>query len=303
MTQEKMPVLLVFFNRPDTTIEVIKAIKKYEPKKLYLASDGPRDHKEDEKDVVEKARKLVLNEIDWDCEIKTLFREKNVGCGPGVSGAISWFFENEEMGIILEDDCVPNEDFFKFCAEMLKIYKDDKSVMQINGSNPFGETSSNLFIKTIYDRIWGWATWADRWQKYSYTMQQWPEYTQNKKQILKRYYWLEGKIHDTYWKMGKKKLAERKETTWDSQWAFCIVMNNGHCIQPNVNLIQNIGFDAGTHFNADTISTFETVDFGSLEFPLLFSEQTSKTHEQKEANDFMRNKTKAFVKKFFKKFF
>ena len=295
--QEKVPVLLIIFNRPDTTLAVIDSIKRYKPSQIYIASDGPRDYKEEEKAVVEQTRKLVLNNIDWDCEIKTLFREKNVGCGRGPSGAISWFFEHVEMGIILEDDCVPDEKFFVFCAEMLKKYKSDKTIMQINGSNPFGEKSSNLYLKTIHERIWGWATWADRWQKYSYSMRQWDEYLTNKKLFLNRYYWLEGKIYDTYWKMMKKELQEQTETAWDTQWAFCIVMNHGFCLQPNVNLIQNIGFDSGTHFSGPTNSTFKTVDYGTMTLPFQFSEKTGKDHDRKEALDFMRKKVVAFIRK------
>ena len=300
MIQGKVPVLLVIFNRPDTTLQVINSIKQYKPEHLYIASDGPRDYRE--KKIVESTRKLVLNNIDWDCEVKTLFREKNVGCGHGVAGAISWFFEHVQMGIILEDDCLPNQDFFSFCAAMLNKFENDESIMQINGSNPFGEKSSNLYFKTIYDRIWGWATWADRWEKFSYKMDQWHEYSTNKKQFLQRYYWLEGKIHDTYWKMMKKNLQRQNETSiWDNQWAFSIIMNGGYCLQPNVNLIQNIGLNSGTHFNGPTNSKFKTVDFGTLALPLQLSEKTAKEHDRKEALDFMKKKTIAFVKKSLKK--
>ncbi|MBV5343931.1 nucleotide-diphospho-sugar transferase, partial [bacterium] len=104
-SEDKVPVLLVIFNRPDTTLKVMEAIRKYQPKMLYVASDGARAEKHGEKEIVQNTRDLVLQNVDWPCEVKTVFREENIGCGYGVSSAITWFLEHEEMGIILEDDC------------------------------------------------------------------------------------------------------------------------------------------------------------------------------------------------------
>jgi hypothetical protein len=107
-----IPILFMVFNRLDTTYKVFEQLRKIAPQKLYIASDGPRNNRENEKERVEAVREYVLKSIDWDCEVKTLFREENLGCGKAVSGAITWFFENEEMGIILEDDCLPSISFF-----------------------------------------------------------------------------------------------------------------------------------------------------------------------------------------------
>jgi GR25 family glycosyltransferase involved in LPS biosynthesis len=108
-------ILFLVFNRLDTVKQVFEAIRQAKPPRFYIASDGPRYDRIGEKEKVEQVRKYILNTIDWECEVKTLFREQNFGCGRAVSSAITWFFEQEEQGIILEDDCLPTTSFFPYC--------------------------------------------------------------------------------------------------------------------------------------------------------------------------------------------
>ena len=117
------PVLFIVFNRFDTAQKVFEQIRLAQPPRLYIASDGARENVENEKTIVENIRKWILENIDWDCEVKTLFREKNLGCDINISKAISTFFENETDGIILEDDCLPSQSFFKYCEMALDKYK------------------------------------------------------------------------------------------------------------------------------------------------------------------------------------
>ena len=128
-------VLFLIFNRLDTTKQVFEAIRQAKPPRLYIAADGARSSREGEAEKVQAVREYIIQNIDWECEVKTLFREQNLGCKYAVSGAIDWFFENEEMGIILEDDCLPSQSFFWFCEELLERYKDDMRVWHIGGSN------------------------------------------------------------------------------------------------------------------------------------------------------------------------
>jgi GR25 family glycosyltransferase involved in LPS biosynthesis len=182
----RTPILFLIFNRPHYTEKVIASIRRVKPAKLYIAADGPRQDKTGEKELCEQTRSLVLNSIDWECEVKTLFQEKNLGCGLGVSTGIFWFFENEEQGIILEDDVVANRSFFKFCEELLEKYKNDKNVWTIGGYNCQGISvlkESYAFTKTFY--CWGWATWNDRWKHFSLNVKKLKEnilddYTKNK---------------------------------------------------------------------------------------------------------------------------
>ena len=138
------PVLFLIFNRPETTIQVFSAIKKAQPNRLYIAADGPRSEYPDEENHCKIARTIATN-VDWDCEVKTLFRDQNLGCRLAVSQAIDWFFEQEPEGIILEDDCLPDQSFFWFCNELLERYRDDTRIMHIGGTNfQFGKNRTNL---------------------------------------------------------------------------------------------------------------------------------------------------------------
>ena len=115
----KSAVLFIIFNRPDTTKKVFDQIKAGKPGRLYIAADGPRMNRPGEEVLCRQTREII-NDVDWPCEVKTLFRQTNQGCKEAVSSAIAWFFENEEEGIILEDDCLPNNSFFRFCDTLLE---------------------------------------------------------------------------------------------------------------------------------------------------------------------------------------
>ena len=241
----KTAVLFMVFNRPDTTKQVFEAIRKAKPPKLYVAADGPRADKTGEQEKCEQVRRIAT-QLDWDCEVKILFREKNLGCRIGVSSAIDWFFENEEEGIILEDDCLPSQSFFWFCEELLERYRDDMRIMAVSGDNfqkgPARNEFSYYFSR--FNHCWGWASWRRAWSYYEKDMQSWPyirdnDYMQDillDKAAVK--YW--GKIFET---------AYRNEIdSWAYRWTFSCWVQNGLTVLPNVNLVSNIGFDGdATH--------------------------------------------------------
>ena len=133
----KTPVLFLVFNRPDTTKKVFEKIRLAKPRKLYVVSDGSREGNIRDREKIKIVREIVTR-IDWQCKLKTLFRDENLGCKKGVSQAISWFFENEEQGIILEDDCLPSQSFFWFCEELLEKY--------INCCNSFAFNSLTFLV-------------------------------------------------------------------------------------------------------------------------------------------------------------
>lgn len=157
-------VLLLAFNRPDTTARVFEAIRQARPARLYVAVDGPRASRPGEAALCAQVRRIVAA-VDWPCALHTLFREDNLGCKRGVSSAIDWFFSKEEKGIVLEDDCLPSQSFFTFCEVLLERFRDDPRVFAVQGTF-FGSTTppaaSYLFSKLFH--MWGWASWADRWK-------------------------------------------------------------------------------------------------------------------------------------------
>ena len=144
------PVLFLIFNRQDTTKQVFSAIRRAQPSRLYIAADGPRPEFIDEAKHCESAREVATNG-DWDCEGKTRFRENNLGCRLAVSDAIDWFFEQEPEGIILEDDCLPDQSFFFFCQEVLEHFRDDTRIMHVGGTNfQFGNNQTKYSYYLSY---------------------------------------------------------------------------------------------------------------------------------------------------------
>lgn len=258
----KIPILFLIFNRPDTTQKVFNEIKKVKPSRLFIASDGPRNYTE--KVIVEDCRNII-SQIDWDCKIETLYRDQNLGCKIAVSSAIDWFFIYNEMGIILEDDCVPHTSFFPYCEELLIKYKDEDRVMQISGFNPiqdFKTKDSYCFAK--FGPIWGWATWKRAWERYDINMTEWPRVKEEK---------LYKNFCDSYieqkWRV---KLFDRAfkdvYNTWDYQWSFAKLLKMGLNIISTHNLINNIGFgESATHTSSKISFSSLTSDLG-LRIPL-----------------------------------
>ena len=244
--QEKFntPILFIIFNRPEETQLVFNEIKKIKPKQLFVVADGPRNESEKIKCSQTQA---IINQIDWNCDIKTNYSEQNLGCKRRVASGIDWFFKNVEQGIILEDDCVPSEQFFWFCQELLNYYKTDKKVMHISGSNMQkgkNKTKASYYFSKKQIHVWGWATWKEAWGKYDIKMVNWPNYKKSKK--------YKNLFNNQIERKEKTKIMDKtfqgKVDTWDHQWAFACFFNEGMGIIPNSNLISNIGFnDKATH--------------------------------------------------------
>ena len=166
------PVLFIIFNRVETTKRVFEAIRNVRPLKLYVAADGPRPGNDADKVNCDEVRKII-DDVDWPCEIKTLFQDQNLNCGRAPSTAITWFFEHEEEGIILEDDCLPSTSFFRFCHELLAYYRHDNRVMHIGGNNFLEGWQKDPDYSYYFSRsghIWGWATWRRAWQTFDFDM-------------------------------------------------------------------------------------------------------------------------------------
>ena len=257
------PILFMIFNREKCAIKVFSAIRRIRPKYLYIASDGARDSIEDESNIVANLRAKIINKIDWPCEYKTLFREKNLGCKVAVSNAITWFFDQESEGIILEDDCLPDPSFFKFCEQMLKKFRHDSRIAMISGNNFHSNSVEESYYFTKYAHIWGWATWKRSWVLYDINLNDWPVV---RKFLLNDIF--KKSMTRVLWHRNFKKCFYNKIDTWDYQWVYSIWLNSMLCIAPNVNLVKNIGFDfRATHTKNTTI--FANVPFKKIKFPLI----------------------------------
>ena len=258
------PVLFLIFNRPETTQQVFSAIKKAKPPRLYIAADGPRSDYPNESENCEIARSVATN-VDWDCEVKTLFRERNLGCGLAVTSAIDWFFEQESEGIILEDDTKPSEQFFKFINFGLSKYRDDRNIGSICGYNPLDpkpEKNDRIIISN-YPSLWGWGTWKRGWENYSLKTDSHYLYK------LTTIYRHIKHLRYTMYILSILRSVEKGEIdTWCAQFGLMFSKYQYKVVYPPINLIENIGFgDQGTHTkgwdNTNKISNIR-LDFMNL---------------------------------------
>jgi hypothetical protein len=253
-----IPVLLVMFNRPEQTQQVFEAIRRQRPQQLFVCADGPREGHPTDAVQTQRCRALVQH-IDWPCQVQYLFREKNLGCKLAVSGGITWFFEQVDMGIILEDDCLPDDSFFTFCREMLLMYKDDERVMHVSGNSfQLGlERGNASYYFSRQPFIWGWATWRRAWAKYDISLNDYPALLHNEEFVQ----YIDNKaIEETY---------EGNLNTWDSQWHCSIFKHTGYCISPNTNMVVNLGFSETTATNTQIKPKWlKDSQFGAMALPL-----------------------------------
>lgn len=263
MENFQIPILFIIFNRPEIALGSFEKIKQIAPRYLYIASDGARTNIEGEEILVNKTRDLIINEIDWDCEVKTLFQKSNLGCGKGVYTAINWLFENEELGIILEDDCIADLSFFKYMEEMLIRYKNDYRIGMISGTNPIKMLDySYSIIFSKYKSCWGWATWKRAWNNMDINMS-WRQ--SDYYDVLYNLGYLGKDISG--WKYKIKCIDNDIVSAWDWQWYFSLAAQNQLCVYPIHNLVSNVGNDTNaTHTSFSNI----TLKSYSLNFPLKY---------------------------------
>lgn len=260
------PILFLIFNRPDKTRQIFNVIRKTQPKQLFIAADGPRSGRSGEAEKCDEARTIV-KEIDWPCEVHTLFRNENLGCGMAVSSAISWFFEHVEEGIILEDDTLPGPGFFRFCTEMLTKYRDDTRVMSVSGlclpCKNCAESEYSYFFSN-WDYMWGWATWRRAWMHYDYKMKSYPH--------IDNHHYFDGQYYSRNMKYFIQHMYDRSYyendsiTWWSYQWGFARKINSGVVIVPNKNMVTNIGFGSESTNTSD--GRYELFELETMKFPL-----------------------------------
>ena len=260
------PVVFLIFNRPDTTRKVFEVIRQAQPQQLLVVADGPRSDKAGEAKKCAEVR-AIIDTVDWDCEVLINYSEINLGCKKRVSSGLDWAFSLVEEAIILEDDCLPDPTFFRFCQELLEKYRDDKRIMAISGDNfQFGRKRTNYsYYFSRYSHCWGWATWGRAWQYYDGEMKLWEE--------IRDQNWLKDILDNNPWEVSyrRRKLQAVYEgdiDSWAYIWTFSCWLQNGLVILPNVNLVSNIGFTSEGTRTTNTKSPFASLPTEAMTFPL-----------------------------------
>jgi hypothetical protein len=264
MDQLDTPVVLIVFNRPDPTRRVFAAIAKARPSRLLLIADGPRPERQGEVERCNEVREIVSN-VNWPCKVDTDFAADNMGCRRRVISGLNWAFSLVEEAIVLEDDCLPDQSFFPYCAELLERYRENRQIGLISGFNyegSFRHPSSYYFSPLA--SIWGWATWRRSWQQYDEEMKNWPE---SKRSALLKRLFPNDRI-TAYWENIFDRMYDGSgPNTWDYQWVFTSWSRNWLNVLPATNLVQNIGFgqDATHTRKSDALAAIRA---DTMAFPL-----------------------------------
>jgi hypothetical protein len=257
-----VPILFQIYNSLDTSLRVFGEIKKVRPLNFYLVQDGyRRDYPHEESECLQ-VREAILAKIDWECRLVTLFRDNNLGPGKGTANAIKWFFDQVEYGIVLEHDCLSHPDFFEYCSTLLSLYKDDNRIKLINGSN---YQMDKKFNKSSYyfcasGQLWGWASWSRTFKNYTADINEidFDLLAQDVKLTFKT------KREQLYWAGTYNWIKNGQVDTWDYQLMYLIWKENGLIIQPNVNLVSNIGFGEKAIHCKDEISSLSNTKTESI---------------------------------------
>jgi hypothetical protein len=234
-----VPVAYIVFNRPKHTAETFAALREQRPSKLFIIADGPRaGHPTDAQNCIE-VRKIV-EQIDWPCKVHRNYAEANLGCKRRVVTGLDWVFREVERAIVLEDDCLPSPDFYRFCEALLERYADDPRVMAVTGNNfQAGRRRGRAaYYFSRYNHIWGWATWRRAWQKNDPSIAFWPTWKRSES-------WMRSfpdRLERRYWSEVFDQTHRGEIDTWDYQWFASVWYHGGLTATPNVNLVTNIGY-------------------------------------------------------------
>ncbi len=260
---EETAVLFLVFNRPDLTARAFNLIREVKPRRLYIAADGPRDTVETDNENCRKVREIV-SDVDWRCQCFSDFRNYNLGCRVAVTSAISWFFEKESEGVIIEDDCLPHPSFFSFCHHLLPKYREDENVCMISGSNliPHYDFGASYTFSRL-TLLWGWATWRRAWRYYNSDMKGWEDYLQS----------TDLDYFGTQKNLVFSKLNFEYQyphlRSWGVQWRYQLLRRNALSVIPKYNLVRNIGFGHPEATRQTKYHKFAEVPVKALSVPLV----------------------------------
>lgn len=258
------PIVLIIYNRPDTTAEVIKIIEKIHPKEIYVIADGPKAN--DSHDVERcKATRDLIDNMQVDCEIYKNYSDFNMGGPKRIPSGIDWVFSKVEQAIILEHDCVPSISFFQFCDDLLEYYKSDDRIGMISGNNFLKEPVSYYsYYFSNFANVWGWATWKRAWNHFDISIDVWGELKE--RDFLNNLF--DTKIFRKYFEKIIKNQYSNTKRHWDYAWRFNCWSQNMLTVSPNKNLVSNIGFDLKATNTKDKYIWYAYLPDETIKFPL-----------------------------------
>jgi hypothetical protein len=295
---KKKNILIISYNRPDKLSKVLDNLNINFIKSIYFYNNSYKDIRDKEK--VENCRKLIKN-FKFKGKKYYLFNKKHLDVKSSILKSLDWFFSFSKEGIILEDDIVPSKSFYFFCSKLLDKYRDNKKIYHISGFNHLEKINSPFtYHYNHITHVWGWATWADRWNNFRMSMKQ------KELKIVKKNFFLDAKLNN-YRKYLYNRTLQNKIITWDYFWDMFIRINNGLNIRPNLNLVRNIGFDlkaTNTKFYNRKLLGIKTYKINTIKHPKLifyFAKNDNEYFKLYEKKNLELKKKYDFIRDVFKK--
>lgn len=260
------PVAFFVYNRPSLTERVFKRISLSQPKTLFIIADGPKKGDSEDFQLCQKTRQIV-ERIDWNCDIHKYYSHVNMGCNNRIISGLNLLFQQVDRAIILEDDCIPDLSFFKFCEELLNYYDNDLRIMMITGNNPLGEWKEEFasYHFSNFGGVWGWATWKRAWDLFEVSKNLWKK--PNSRDCITNV--LVDEKHAQHRLTKCSESINSRVGTWDYVWSFARILNSGLTIFPSKNLISNIGFSIKATHTTNVYSSRANESIYSIKFPLI----------------------------------
>lgn len=271
-----VPVAIFIFNRPEPTKRVFRQIAEVEPSILYVVADGPRFGVPTDPDRCRVARSIT-EQVDWDCEVHREYADENLGLKQRFVTGLKSIFETEQQAIILEDDCIPNQDFFRFCETMLRRYADDERIWDVAGTNYLERWRDNQqdYHFSNQGGIWGWATWRRSWEDYDPEMELWTD-THVRSRL--RDVIADGSQYE-YLRTVYRRAYRNEIETWDYPWGFARNINSGLSVVPSRNLVSNIGFGSDATNTTENEGPLSAIPRHPMSFPIEFKEYVAVDRE------------------------
>jgi hypothetical protein len=259
-----VPVALFFFNRPKEIVRVMDVLRQVRPSRLFAIADGPRKGSAKDHELCTRARTAV-EAIDWKCEIRREYSSDNLGVRQRLTSGLATVFGDVDEAIILEDDCLPDPTFFRFCEDLLKRYRREERVTMVSGSNPLGRwrADAQSYFFSPHGTHWGWATWKRAWRRFDPDLLEWKN-----RESRERLRAAVGDEFFAYYSQLVDRVVSGGLDTWDCQWTVGQILDDRLAVVPSVNLISNIGFGGeATHTRNAMVESANSPRY-AMEFPL-----------------------------------
>lgn len=280
----KVPVIVCVFNRPALTKRLFAALAEVCPNQLFVVADGPRPGNDQDPALCRDTIGAVEAGTTWGCRTAWNVAAVNLGCKRRIQTGLNWAFEQVERAIVMEDDCIPDNSFFPYCAELLERYAEDRRVYSIVGTSPLAgrggrgfDFGTRSYVFSRYTLSWGWATWQRAWAMNDPDVEAWA--------ALRDTDWLAGVLRDPLAILRWRAVFDNAHAgfdTWDYAWTFSCWKNNALAIHPTANVVSNIGFGPdATHTWART--PFAELPTRPLTDPLRHPRDVERNHAYDEA--------------------